>query len=158
MSIRKLGFMLAAVCAALMVVPVVAGAQTTSPGPQTPPTGIPTTSLASVPVSGIAKNHKKFTGHFTVDRFVARNGKTFAIGRLVGNVGHRHIDRSNVAIPASVAKNPAVGALVVAEVEADGEGGGWHQREQDRRAPGVARPVVVSGSAPRRVRRLRVRT
>jgi hypothetical protein len=107
MSIRKLGFILAAVCAALMVVPVVAGAQTTSPGPQTPSTGIPTTSLASVPVSGIAKNHKKFAGHFTVDRFVARNGKTFAIGRLVGNVGHRHIDRSNVALPASVAKNPA---------------------------------------------------
>ena len=103
MSIRKLGGVLAALCASALIVPVAAGAQTL-------PSGTPITSLAHVPVSGVAKNHKRFNGHFAVDRFVSRSGKTFALGTLTGTLGNRRISRSNVAIPARVATGSLLGA------------------------------------------------
>jgi hypothetical protein len=98
MSIRKLGLVVAAMCAALLVVPVAAGAQTTPPS-------ITASSLTQVPVSGTAHNGKKFTGHFTVDRFINRNGQPYAVGTLTGKLGNRSIKRSDVAIPAKVATN-----------------------------------------------------
>jgi hypothetical protein len=82
-------------CAALLVVPVAAGAQTT-------PAGIPTSSFAHIPVAGKAKNGKAFTGHFDVSQFVNRGGKTYALGTLTGKVGTKTVKRSNVAIPASI--------------------------------------------------------
>lgn len=103
MSLRKFGAVIAVVCAAALIVPVTAGAQTLPSGTQTP-------SLARVPVSGVAKNHKRFKGHFAVDRFVSRSGKTFAVGTLTGKLGHRRINRSSVAIPASAPTGSAVGA------------------------------------------------
>lgn len=96
MSIRKLGMLLAAVCAVALVVPVAAGAQT----PTT--TGIPTTSFTHVPVSGMAQNGKAFTGQFDVTQFATRGGKSYAIGTLTGKIGNRTTKKSNVAIPASV--------------------------------------------------------
>jgi hypothetical protein len=84
------------VCAALLVVPVAAGAQTP------PATGIPTTSLARIPVTGKAGNGKAFTGHYNVSRFVTRAGKTYALGTLTGKLGNRTVKRSNVAIPVSM--------------------------------------------------------
>jgi hypothetical protein len=103
MSISKFGALLAAVCAAALIVPVAAGAQSL-------PAGTSTSSLAHIPVSGVAKNHRRFNGHFAVDHFVARNGKTFAVGTLTGALGNRHIDHSNVAMPASVATGTPLGA------------------------------------------------
>jgi opacity protein-like surface antigen len=99
MSVRKLAMVLAAVCAAALLAPVAAGAQT-------PTTPIPTTSFTHVPVSGTAHNGKQFTGHFNVSQFVTRGGKTYALGTLTGKLGNRTIKRSNVAIPASVPSNP----------------------------------------------------
>ena len=103
MSVRKLGLVLAAVCAALLVVPVAAGAQTT-------PAAVPTTSFSHIPVSGKAQNGKSFTGHFNVSQFVARGGKTYALGTLTGKLGNRTVKKSNVAIPVSVgsASSPLV--------------------------------------------------
>jgi hypothetical protein len=95
MSGRKLGLVLAAVCAALLVVPVAAGAQTTA-------APIQATSLSNIPVTGKAHNGKAFTGHFNVSQFVTRNGQTYAVGTLTGKIGRQTIKRSNVAIPASV--------------------------------------------------------
>jgi hypothetical protein len=102
MSIRRLGELLAVVCVSALIVPVGAGAQTSS-------SGIPSASLTHIPISGVAKNHKKFKGHFAVDRFVTRNGKTFAVGTLTGRLGGRRINRSNVAIPARVANGSILG-------------------------------------------------
>jgi hypothetical protein len=93
MSVRKLGLVLAAVCAALLIVPVAAGAQTT-------PTTV--TSLKSIPVTGKANNGKSFTGHFNVSQFVARGGKAYAVGTLTGKLGNRTVKQSNVAIPVSM--------------------------------------------------------
>jgi hypothetical protein len=93
MSVRKLGLVIAAVCAALLIVPVTAGAQTT-------PTTV--TSLKSIPITGKANNGKSFTGHFNVSQFVARGGKAYALGTLTGKIGNRTVKQSNVAIPVSI--------------------------------------------------------
>jgi hypothetical protein len=103
MSTRMFGIVLAAVCAAALIVPVAAGAQTL-------PSGTNATSLTHIPVSGVATNHKRFAGHFSVDRFVSRSGKTFAVGTLTGKLGKKHINRSNVALPASVPTSSPLGA------------------------------------------------
>ena len=93
MSVRKLGVVIAALCAAMLVVPVAASAQTT-------PTTV--TSLKSIPVTGKATNGKAFTGHFNVSQFVARGGKAYALGTLTGKLGNRTVKQSNVAIPVSM--------------------------------------------------------
>jgi hypothetical protein len=101
MSVRKLGTILAAVFAVALIAPVAAGAQT-------PTTGIPTTSLTHVPVSGKAHNGKQFTGHFDVTQFVTRGGKSYAVGTLTGKLGNRTVKQSNVAIPASAGTSSGV--------------------------------------------------
>ncbi len=93
MSVRKLGIVIAALCAAMLVVPVAASAQTT-------PTNV--TSLKSIPITGKANNGKSFTGHFNVSQFVARGGKAYAVGTLTGKIGNRTVKQSNVAIPVSM--------------------------------------------------------
>jgi hypothetical protein len=98
MSIRKVGLALAVVCASLLVVPVAAGAAT--------PTRQSVKSLSSIRISGVARNHKQFTGRFNVDRFVTRsNGKTYAVGTLTGKLGKRQFTRSNVAFPVHLVGN-----------------------------------------------------
>jgi hypothetical protein len=95
MSVRKLGVVIAALCAAMLVVAVAASAQTTPA-----PTNV--TSLKSIPVTGKATNGKAFTGHFNVSQFVARGGKAYAVGTLTGKLGNRTVKQSNVAIPVSM--------------------------------------------------------
>jgi hypothetical protein len=94
MSVRKVGVLIAVLCAALLVVPVAANAQTTA----TPTT---VTSLKSVPMTGKASNGKAFTGRFNISQFVARAGKAYAVGTLTGKIGNRTIKQTNVAIPVS---------------------------------------------------------
>jgi hypothetical protein len=103
MSVRKLSLVIAAMCAALLVVPVAANAQST------PATSV--SSFKSIPVTGKAGNGKAFTGHFNVSRFVARGGKTFAIGTLTGKLGNRTVKRSNVAIPVSMSSGSTSSSL-----------------------------------------------
>jgi hypothetical protein len=54
-----------------------------------------------VAVTGTAKNGKTFKGTYTIDRFVSRAGKVFAVGTLKGRLKHRHVTRKNVRIPVS---------------------------------------------------------
>ena len=62
---------------------------TSSAGAQTAPRDL----TKRVPVTGTAKNGKKFTGTYTIDRFVSRKGKVFAVGTLKGRLKHRHVTR-----------------------------------------------------------------
>ena len=55
-----------------------------------------------VPITGTAKNGKKFTGTFTINRFARRNGELAAVGTLRGRLKHRHVKRRNVAIPVTL--------------------------------------------------------
>ena len=101
MSARRSSAALAAVCAMLLLVPLSAmAAASTAASPAQSAT--PTSTLAKVPVSGTL-GHKAFTGHYTVDRFVSRNGKTYALGTLTGKAGQRSVHRANVMVPASIA-------------------------------------------------------
>jgi hypothetical protein len=52
-----------------------------------------------IAVTGTAKNGKKFKGTYTIDRFVSRQGKVFAVGTLKGRLKHRNVTRSGVRIP-----------------------------------------------------------
>jgi len=55
-----------------------------------------------VPVTGTAKNGKKFRGTFTIDRFAKRNGALYAVGTLKGRLKHRNVTRRGVRIPAEL--------------------------------------------------------
>ena len=54
---------------------------------------------------------KNFTGTYTIKRFVALGGKTFAVGTLKGTLKNRKVTRSNVRIPASVSVPAATSQL-----------------------------------------------
>jgi hypothetical protein len=74
-------------CALLLGVTSTAGAATTQD------------FTKRVAVTGTAKNGKKFKGTYTIDRFVSRHGKVFAVGTLKGRLKHRHVTRHGVRIP-----------------------------------------------------------
>jgi hypothetical protein len=95
MTARKVGVVLAIICATALVAPVAAGAKTMHATTQA-------TSLKQIPVTGTARNGKAFTGHMTVTQFVTRNGKTFALGTLTGRLGNRRITAKQVALPVTV--------------------------------------------------------
>ena len=84
MKAGKVGILLALVCAAVLAVPAAAGAATTTTG----------SSLTSAPVTGVAHNGKKFSGHYTVTDFVNRGGKTYAVGTLTGKLGKRSVHKT----------------------------------------------------------------
>ncbi|MBV9603528.1 MAG: hypothetical protein JO027_00400 [Solirubrobacterales bacterium] len=102
MSVRKVGLVIAALCAAMLIVPVAASAQTT-PTTQSTPTTV--TSLKSIAVTGKATNGKAFTGHYDITQFVAKNGKAYAVGTLTGKLGNRTVKQTIVAIPVSKGAN-----------------------------------------------------
>ena len=98
MSVRKVGIVLAALCAAMLIVPVAASAQGAPPP-------ITVSSLSHIPITGTANGHNTFNGHFNVTQFVSRNGTAYAVGTLTGHVGNRFVKRTNVAIPVSMGGN-----------------------------------------------------
>jgi hypothetical protein len=62
----------------------------------------PVTSLTKpMAMTGTAKNGKKFTGTYTVKRFVAEGGDVFAVGTLKGKLKGRQVRRTGVRIPVS---------------------------------------------------------
>jgi hypothetical protein len=62
------------------------------------------TSLTKpIPMTGTAKNGKKFTGTFRVNRFVSEGENVFAVGTLKGRLKGRHVRRTGVRIPVSAA-------------------------------------------------------
>ena len=61
-----------------------------------------TTDLTKrIAVSGTGKGGKKFTGTYTIDRFVARGEDVFSVGTLKGKLKNRRVKRENVRLPVS---------------------------------------------------------
>jgi hypothetical protein len=60
-----------------------------------------------VPLSGAAKNGKKLTAKYTIERFVARGGKLYSVGLVKGTLGGHHVSKDGVMLPASVANASA---------------------------------------------------
>jgi len=57
-----------------------------------------------VAMTGKAKNGKKFTGTYAIDRFVRRSGQTYAVGTLKGRLKGRRVKREDVRIPVDLAR------------------------------------------------------
>ncbi len=88
---------LAAVAATLACALLLGGA-----GSAAAQTGGTTTDLTKrIAVTGTAKNGKKFTGTYTIDRFVSRSGEVFSVGTLKGKLKNRNVTRENVRMPVS---------------------------------------------------------
>jgi hypothetical protein len=92
-----------ALCASSLLVPVAASAKVAS-------SSTAVKKIKTVPISGTGKNGKKFTGHYTITHFVTKHGKPYAVGTLVGTLGHKRVNRSNVAIPVGVQHTSAAAA------------------------------------------------
>src|SRR3954451_8565360 len=97
---RKIRTALVAVVASLALAAIgapAAGAATTSNG------GLPAATdagpLYTMPMTGVAKNGKKFTGTYGIYKFVVKDGKVWAAGTLKGKLKGRHVKRGNVMMP-----------------------------------------------------------
>ena len=111
MTARKVGVVLAIICATALAAPLAAGAKTSHATTQA-------TSLKQIPVTGTARNGKAFTGRMTVTQFVTKHGKTFAVGNLTGRLGNRNISVQQVALPVSVMSGTATPGMSKAAVTA----------------------------------------
>ena len=70
--------------------------------------GTPLTRV--VKMTGTAKNGKKFTGTYTIQRFTSKGGKVFAVGTVKGKLKGRSVKRRNVRVPATLARHQTAGA------------------------------------------------
>jgi hypothetical protein len=91
----------ASLVVALIGVPAAGAAN----GTTTPPKA-PTPPLYKLHVTGVAKNGKKFSGTYGIQRFVVAtlngNRGVYAVGTLKGKLKGRHVTRYNVLMPASL--------------------------------------------------------
>jgi hypothetical protein len=63
-----------------------------------------------VKMTGTAKGGKKFTGTYTITRFTSSGSKVYAVGTLKGKLKGRTVKKSNVRIPATLARHTTAGA------------------------------------------------
>jgi hypothetical protein len=61
-----------------------------------------TPALYKLPVNGVAKNGKKFSGTYAIQRFVVKGSKVYSVGTLKGRLKGRKVTRYGVMIPASL--------------------------------------------------------
>jgi hypothetical protein len=64
-----------------------------------------------VRVTGTAANGKKLRAKYTIDRFIARGSKTYAVGTLKGTIGRTHFTKRNVKLPVA----PDTGSAAAAQ-------------------------------------------
>jgi hypothetical protein len=83
---------------AVLGVPTASAASTTGASPQVTTAG----PLYTMPMSGVAKNGKKFTGTYGIYKFVVKDGKVWSVGTLEGKLKGRHVKRANVMMPATL--------------------------------------------------------
>jgi|SRR4051794_2727972 hypothetical protein len=69
------------------------------------PAAAQTTPLTKkVAMTGKAKNGKKFSGTYTIQRFTHKGSKLYAVGTLKGRLKGRRVTKHNVRVPASLAR------------------------------------------------------
>ncbi|MEA2483710.1 MAG: hypothetical protein QOC55_1657 [Thermoleophilaceae bacterium] len=96
----RIGFtaLIASLALAAIGVPTAGAASTNSASPQVTDAG----PLMTIPMSGVAKNGKKFTGTYGIYKFTVKNGKVWSVGTLKGRLNGRHVTRANVMLPATL--------------------------------------------------------
>jgi hypothetical protein len=65
-----------------------------------------------VPLTGAAKNGSKFTGKYTIERFVAKGGKLYSVGTVTGKLRGKKVTKDNVRLPATVGNATAQASQV----------------------------------------------
>jgi hypothetical protein len=75
-----------------------------SNGTTVPPKVTAVPPLYTMSISGVAKNNKRFTGTYGIQRVVVgKDGKPYAYGTLKGKLKGRHVTRYGVMMPVSLA-------------------------------------------------------
>jgi hypothetical protein len=65
-----------------------------------------------VPLTGAAKNGSKFTGKYTIERFVAKGGKLYSVGTVTGKLRGKKVTKDNVRLPATLGSATAQASQV----------------------------------------------
>jgi hypothetical protein len=65
-----------------------------------------------VPLTGTAKNGSKFTGKYTIERFVSKGGKLYSVGTVKGKLRGKKVTKHNVRLPATVGNATAQASQV----------------------------------------------
>jgi hypothetical protein len=93
-------------CAALVATFAVAAVGVPAAGAANGTTGPDRTAAATplykLPITGVGKNGKKFSGTYGIQRFVVRGGKVYSVGTLTGRLKGRRVSRANVMMPATL--------------------------------------------------------
>src|SRR3954447_16662516 len=92
MSRNRLAALAAMLTCALMLVPA-AGASAAQTAPKLTKT---------VKVTGTSKSGKKFTGKYTISRFIAKGSKTYAVGTLTGRLAGKKVTKHGVKMPVAL--------------------------------------------------------
>jgi len=92
---NRLAALAATLTCALMLLPA-AGASAAQTAPKLTKT---------VNVTGMSKSGKKFSGKYTINRFIAKGSKTYSVGTLTGRLAGKKVTKHGVKMP--VALTPA---------------------------------------------------
>src|SRR3954454_15916017 len=106
MSRTRLAALAATFTCALMLV----GGAGVASAAQTAPAAVPLAK--TLKLTGATKSGKKFNGRFKVDRFIAKGGKTYALGTVTGRLAGKKVTKHNVRLP--IAQN--TGGAAAAQV------------------------------------------
>ena len=74
--------------------------------------GTSTKLAKTVKMTGKAKNGKKFTGTYTIQRFATKAGKVYAVGKVKGRLKGKRVTKRNVFAPVSIARQGAQASQV----------------------------------------------
>jgi hypothetical protein len=70
----------------------------------------------TINVTGTAKNGKKMTAKYTIDHFIAKGNKTYALGTLKGKIGGRHFTKRHVRMPVAQGTGAAAAQVTSCQV------------------------------------------
>lgn len=94
---------IALVAALVATAAIAAPTAVASNGTTVPPKVTAVPPLYTLNISGVAKNDKRFTGTYGIQRVIAgKDGKAYAYGTLKGKLKGRHVTRYGVLMPISV--------------------------------------------------------
>jgi hypothetical protein len=94
MSRNRLAALAAMLTCALMLLPA-AGASAAQ-------TATKLTKTKTVNVNGTTKSGKKFHGKYTINRFIAKGNKTYAVGKLTGRLAGKKVTKHGVKMPVAL--------------------------------------------------------
>ena len=63
-----------------------------------------------VPLTGKTTNGKRFTGKYTIERFITKRNRLYSVGTVTGKVRNKRVRRTNVRMPATLANASAAAA------------------------------------------------